>query len=475
MEFINKVNEILKDQVVGAQVYVYSKGETVQLNYGHRSLEQNKLVEDDTIFRIASISKIIVAMAALKLMEEGKLDIEEDISNIFGFPIRNPKFPDKIITTKMLMLHTSSITDGYDDENPEYDNIEKGYNGVNGKKYNVDLEDLLYNTDSKFYSKNTYSNYIPGSKFIYSNFGTGILACVVEKCSGRYFVDYVMQEFFLPLGLDASFRADRIIKKDKISDTFYVDRKTKEFKIMRTAKSFVENAYNYYELGNNFRGPAGGLFISMQDLSKIMLVLMNDGMYEDIKILNKDTVDYMLEMHYLGPDQDYLAKGLQLKFIDFYNKLLKGHTGSAYGVSSYMFFNKEANTGICFIANGGRYKDDLPGLNNIQAGVLKSFVEEFLNEKNMITVKYNLKDDFAYLNNRKITFRNIKVKGDSILLSPIDAANMLNIIPKLIEEKVFIKDNIILFKDEVRLRQLLNELCINYSFQNNEFIINLKN
>lgn len=464
MSFIENINELLKDQVVGSSIVVFKDNELFKYNYGLSSMQANKKVEDETLFRIASISKIVVSMAAMKLHEDGMLNIDDDLSNIFDFVIRNPHYPDIPITTKMLMLHTSSINDGYDDENPAYDNLEVGYNGVNGRYYSVALEDLLLNKESKYYSDKTYSKHKPGTFFTYSNFGTGILACVVERCSGMRFVEYVEKVFLKPLKLDASFKANRIIKQDKISDTFYFSKEENEFKTMRTGKSFVEKSYPDFEVGHNFRGPAGGLFISMQDLAKIMQVLMNDGKYEDVQILKQETVDLMLQMHYLGPDSDYLAKGLQLKFIDSIDGIIfKGHTGSAYGVSSFMFFSKEDDLGICFIANGGNYKDDLAGLNNIQAGVLREFVLEFYEEKQSKVAKFNLNDNYAYLNGRKILFKEVVKKEGEVYLDLMDFASLINVIPR-VTGNVTINGKVIKLQNEkIALFKTLELLGIEYA------------
>lgn len=462
MSFEEKFNELLRGNVVGSQAVIYKNGETFQYNFGYSSLEEKKEVEDSTIFRIASISKIVVAMAALKLHEEGRLNIDADLSDIFGYKIRNPHYPDVPITTKMLMLHTSSINDGFDDENRDYDNLEVGYNGVNGRSYFVKLEDLLSNKDSKYYTDKTFLNKLPGTHFEYSNFGTGILACVVEKCSGMLFTEYVFKYILKPLGVDASFRASEIEKKEMISDTFLFNN---EFKTYRTSKSFIDNTYPFFEVGQNFRGPAGGLFISMQDLARVMITLMNDGIYEDVQILKKETVDLMLQMHYLGPRTDYLAKGLQLKFIDpIPNLLLKGHNGSAYGVSSYMYFSKEENLGICFIANGGNYKAARPGLNNIQANVLDAFIEEFYEQRQNIVLKFNINNNFAHLNNRKILLKDPQVINEEVYLDLLDTANILNVIPRIIEDKVYINDFEVEFvKGKIALFKLLDSLEIHYA------------
>lgn len=428
---MKKINDILKNRVVGAQLVIYSDSKQVKYNYGKSSLAEKKEVINDTIFRIASISKIVVSMAALKLMEEGKLDINSDISFMFGFKIRNPKYPNDIITPKMLMLHTSSILDGFNDEDLTHEGIEKGYNGVNGRTYFVALEDLLSNKTSKYYTDKTFADYRPGEKFSYSNFGTGILACIVEICSDKLFNDYVTEVVFKPLGLDASFKANQIKNQNNISDTFYYDNLTKHFITSRTGKSFIEKTYTDYPLGQNFRGPAGGLFISMPDLSKLMQILIHDGVYEDTQLLKKETVDLMLSMHYLGTDEDYIAKGLQLKFIDAVdNVLLKGHTGTAYGVSSFMFFSKEADFLVCFIANGGYFKDYKLGLNDIQYKILEFAQKTYLRKsKKIVTIDQDLN---VYLNRRKIILNDVKIVNDCLNLSIIDLANVLDVIPRII-------------------------------------------
>ncbi|NLZ84775.1 MAG: serine hydrolase [Acholeplasmataceae bacterium] len=348
MDFKEQLFNLFNHQIVGGSVVLIKNGMFFQYNYGCRSLINNRPVEDDTIFRIASISKVIIGMTVMKLTEDGLLDLDEDIGNYLGFRVRNPKYPDVPITPRMLLMHTSSITNGLDNES-----VEIGYNGVNGKKFFVALEDLLLNTQSGYYTEKTYSPFCPGEKYIYSNFGFGIIACIIEKVTNTLFTDFVEQKILKPLKLDASFKADRIRKQDKISDTFL------GFTTNRTANSFIEATYPDFPLGNNFRGPAGGLFISMPDLSKIMVALFNDGKYRDVQLLKKETVDYYLSMNFL-PSRTYPDKGV----------LLQGHTGNAYGVTSLMYFCKAKKTGICFIANGGNYRPMPSGMNQIQEGII---------------------------------------------------------------------------------------------------------
>ena len=133
--------------VVGASAVVFKNNELTSLNYGKATDE--KETSENTIYRIASISKIIVALAAMKLVEEQKLDLDEDISVYLGFKLRNIYHPDKKITTRMLMTQTSSITDGL--ELAEGDVVDTGYNLVNEDEnyysVNAQIPVLNVNTD----------------------------------------------------------------------------------------------------------------------------------------------------------------------------------------------------------------------------------------------------------------------------------------------------------------------------------------
>lgn len=484
MNFKTRFLEIVEGKVVGASASIVKGGEIVEyVNFGKKSLENKTDITNETIFRIASISKIVVAMAVMKLIEEKKANLDDDIGDILGFRIRNPHHPNEKITIRMLMLQTSSITDGYDDENSLYDNVLKGYNGVNGTSLPVILHELLTPSDSKYYTPLTFDKNKPGSRFIYSNFGCGILACIVEALSGELFTDYVEKNFFIPLGLDASFRACNINKKEDIASLYYpTNDANNPYELARSSESFIDSCYPLYPLKENFRGPAGGLFISMKDLSKIMIVLMNDGVVENKQILKKETIDLMLQMHYLGPNIDYSAKGLQMRFLDLNGKILKGHTGNAYGLRSFLFFNKEEDIGICFVTNGGYFNLQPYGLTDIQEEVLTSFLDKYYPEKTSIhQFSFKVNEDYGYFDNRKIVFPTKPiVQNDEVYLPLLSLASALNIIPKI--KKGFIDFNyqaksysIPYNLDDkfhfVPLFEVLNNLEINYTI-NDKITIN---
>ncbi len=351
-----------KYDLIGASLYFIDKSESIHYQYGYSDKERKELTTKDTIYRIASISKSVLALGTMKLVEKGLLNLDEDISSYLGFKVRNPKYPDDLITMRMIMTQTSSITDGFDDEEMTNETRVDGYNGLNGRKLNVPLKTVLVPNDSIYYSDLTFDDHKPGTNFIYSNFGCGIMACVIEKLANQNYDDFMKEHVFDKLHLDASYYAYNIKNQDAIA-TLYRE------KFIRTGKSFVDAAYRKAQLGESYLGPAGGLFISVLDLAKIMQSFWK----EEYRLLEEETIKMMLTTNWVGLAEDYTKKALQLQVLETIVPIdLYGHFGSAYGLRSMMFFNKELETGVIFITNGGNINDRIKKIPAVHYEILTS-------------------------------------------------------------------------------------------------------
>jgi CubicO group peptidase (beta-lactamase class C family) len=356
--------------MVGSNVVYLSKdGYLEQVNSGNSYLEGNKDLNDNSIYRIASISKVIVAIGLLKLYDIGLVDLDEDISKYLGFTVRNPKFPDDKITLRMVLTQTSSIVD----DGKLVVGVWKGYDGSNCTDDYIELKDLLTPGSPRF--NVGYSDYKPGTNFIYSNLGCGILACVCEKITNKYFPEYIKEELLHPLGIYSGFRLEDLkYPENLVGHYYYIDGK---FKLNRDYDSFKRVQCLKYPLGDNFRGVAGGLYISAYDLSKIMSMLMHKGIYNNVRILKEETVVEMEKVQWEGTPTDptYKKKGLQMIILDQFTDLpLKGHFGNAYGLRSFMLYND--NGGIIFLCNGANFINDVEHMTILQEKVIKFLVEK---------------------------------------------------------------------------------------------------
>lgn len=363
----NIMNLFQKYDAVGGNVIIASKDKILeQFTYGYQSKEKRIVTQKNTIYRIASISKVVVASSLMLLYDEGLVDIQEDVSRYLGFQLRNPNYPEDKITLEMIMTQTSSICDGEDDR--------LGYDGVNGPHFFVSLERLLTDPTYEYYTEKTFLKARPGSTFCYSNFGCGILACVIEKITGMYFTDFVRQRLLLPMGLDASFRIDDIQHIADVASLY--EEKEGKLVLCRDTDLFLKYVFPRYKLGNNFRGPAGGLFISPTDLTIFMQMLMQEGIVNGRRYLKEKTVQWMKEIHWQTkdkPDGLYEKKGLQLLILDRNHTRLYGHTGSAYGLRSFMLFNN--HIGYIFMCNGAKYMYEEEGITSIQDECLNEMMQ----------------------------------------------------------------------------------------------------
>ena len=137
------------------------------------------------------------ATAIMQLIEQKKCHLDDDFSDLIGFKIRNPNFPDKKITLKMVLSHTSSIND------------KNGY---------FDLE-VINPTQSKNYA-NSYSTYEPGTKYAYCNLNFNMIGAVIERLSGQRFDLYIKEHILNPLQLYAGYCVDSLDKKKFLNCLF---------------------------------------------------------------------------------------------------------------------------------------------------------------------------------------------------------------------------------------------------------------
>lgn len=178
----------LKRSGFNGAMLVAKKGQIVFEKYdGFKHLDGRKdSIDANTPFHLASVSKTFTGMAVCKLWEEGKLDINNEVSNYL------PGFNYPGVTVKTLLNHRSGL--------PNYVHVmeEKGWD----KKQQVTNEDVL---NFLIQRKGDLLVGRPDRNFTYCNTNYALLALVVEKASGKKFGQYLKESFFVPLGMENTF------------------------------------------------------------------------------------------------------------------------------------------------------------------------------------------------------------------------------------------------------------------------------
>jgi CubicO group peptidase (beta-lactamase class C family) len=349
-----------KHQVAGILAARIGKGEIVDLAasgcayYGVRGTCERKLTPDHFV-RVASISKLVAALGVMALVEQGKINLDADASKYLGFPFRNPAFPKKIITVRMLLAHTSSLRD----------------NEVYWVEHAGKLVDLL-DDENRFDAAHP-----PGGYFTYTNLNYGVLGQIIERVSGKRFDRFMQSDVFAPLGVSAGYnwsgleklpgRQVGVLYRKKQDDSDWnpdgpwieqID--DFEGKSPRQKGRGYEGDPADYKIGTNgtLFSPQGGLRISLRNLAIITQALATNKspVFQDMvkpvwRYARKGTVETgdtqgdFFKAYASGPQ---LYKGGKQAF----PVAMPSHFADAYGLRGGLFFNPSTGDGWIYLITG---------------------------------------------------------------------------------------------------------------------------
>lgn len=329
---------------------------------------QRAISADDPV-RVASISKLVVAIAVLRLVEAGTLDLDADVSELLGWRLRHPRWPDVPISLRLLLSHRAGLTDA------------AGYWQV---PLDAELRTLL--DDPRAWDP----AHAPGGFFRYANVGFPLVASVMERATGERF-DLLMQRLVLaPLAIEGCYNwhACKAATAARAVVLYDADRQPvrDDHHGQTPACSITPAADGSCELtrwraganGASF-SPQGGLRISANGLAKIGRLLLGDGEVDGVRLLSTDAVRTLLQPAWEWPrdagvsrEEDdsgqagpgfFCRYGLAAQTLatpqpgcgddPFGDGVARvGHSGSAYGLLSGLWVDREGGTGVAWFVTG---------------------------------------------------------------------------------------------------------------------------
>lgn len=366
-----------------------------QAQFGLRDIDAGLPVHADTLYRIASVSKLMTALGVMRLVEAGRLALDADVSQYLGFSLRNPHYPARPITLRTLMSHTASLRDdaGYSwpcatslasivvPGAPGYGSGAMWAGGADSAPSDpaIDLG--------------------PGAFFTYCNLGWGLVGTIMEAASGERF-DLLMRRLLLaPLGIEGGYNPAAFDAATLARVATLYRKRTVDTEVWDSSGPWIAQAddvrrtpprppagLDAYVPGRNATpfSPTGGLRISADGLGVVMRMLLAGGLHDGQRLLQRATLEQMFARQWTcGPAQRratggatngatnnatngatsgglFLAWGLgNQQFPAGAGELIEGgrfdavgHLGDAYGLRSMFVFDRRSGDGFIVLVGG---------------------------------------------------------------------------------------------------------------------------
>ena len=335
-------------------------GEIASFAEGVADPQSGRRVTLDDPVRVASISKLVVGVGVMKLVEQGKLDLDGDVSRWLGWNLRNPAFPDRPVTLRMLLSHTSSVRD-HDD------------------RYAIPLGSTVQATMTD--PRSWDLRHGPGQNyFTYGNMNFPIIASVVERVTGERFDIWMRREILEPMTLDACYNwptcsdaaVARAVELDQdgkpVKDELHGARPPCPV-LVTDGEPCDLGRWTLGENGSLF-APQGGLRTSARGLARIGRMLLGGGMLDGVRIISERSVDTLVEQVWrFDGANGQTEKGFYCSFglatqqvptrvpgcaddMGTRGAVLVGHAGDAYGLKAGLWIDRARGRGIAYFVTG---------------------------------------------------------------------------------------------------------------------------
>lgn len=305
----------------GPEGLLFSEG------FGHRSKKKETLVDGDTVFGIASLSKSFTALACCMLQAEGKMSLDDPITKYFP-DLHIPGLPDEAVTVKLLGLHRAGL--------PPMEPLEWSI-AMNSVERDTDMHRYLISTaPNKMDKIEQIVEYIsncpypslgtPGEYMSYSNEGYALLSYVVDQASGMTLESFLDERIFMPLGMSRSILdVDCLLARERIGD----DNITSLFSTDEEGNLTEDDDWSVLP---PYRGCAM-VKSTANDLSKYYQMLSQNGVFDGRRIVPQEAVDLLVGCEYPLRKEPYYCQGLRKYFIG--KRVACDHGGELHGVSAY--------------------------------------------------------------------------------------------------------------------------------------------
>lgn len=326
---------------IGVQVAVIrgSDGKVFDFAYGWADYGSREMTADSKM-RSASLSKVATAICAVKMEEQGLVDLDKNIKKYWKIDI-----PAKM-SLKTLLTHTSTL-------------------------YNLSYKNSIEETAEQLKAAGSFNKEkTPGKStaFEYNNYASSVAATTLELASGIPLEEYANENLFGLLGGDLSYFPGNIEDTDNLITHYDYDHSVEL--LPETAEKMVFTG----NIGDHSGNYIGGLTGSASDIAKIFSMLANDGVFGNTRILSEESVETLEKKYFTA--KEYGGKFKQCLALRYYSDLygtdgLYYHTGNAYGIVSLASYDPVTKNTVVVMTSGAKQSRDKRGIYKICGEITK--------------------------------------------------------------------------------------------------------
>ncbi|RBL89046.1 serine hydrolase domain-containing protein [Chitinophaga flava] len=306
--------------LVGPDGIIWSK------TAGMANLEKKEPITDKTVFKLGSVAKPFIAFSVMKLVEQGKLNLDTNVNDYLPFTLQNPKNPGKKITLRTLLSHTSGIIDTVYSRFLLADFI------VKERDHPVPVSEYIrgmLDPTGKYYSPDSFLDDRKKTIYSYSNVGAALAAYIVELTVKENFDTWSTNQFIAPL------------------NTTTLTWHLRDFASQPYAIPYGPGLqpWGKYSIVDYC---TGGLHSNLADLATYTRMLINNGNHNGKQVISPTTLDAMSTIQF--PDAEPI-QGLFWEKLKINNRIIFGHSGGVIGGYAFLYIRPDTKRGVVVILN----------------------------------------------------------------------------------------------------------------------------
>ncbi|GGI41741.1 serine hydrolase domain-containing protein [Mammaliicoccus stepanovicii] len=323
--WLSRMESLMKKyDIPGTSVSIYLNGEIYNFQSGKLHLQRNELVNQNSLFQIGSITKVYTAIMILKLVEQGKIELNTKVNDILQIYDKDIQYLNQI-TIDQLLSHTSGLTGDY------YLNTGRGDDCL--QKYVAHLQDIAFDAS-------------PDEVVSYSSVGYNLLGSIIENITGFTWDDALYRFIIKPMNMNHTETLPENILNHTFATGHYYDN-----------SGDLQSNEKWNTLSRS-SGPYGGtLCSSAENVTRSFLPFL--ALEQNDELLNSSSKKLMttpqMNCHDKWTFKSY-AWGRGFSLYNYDKEKGFGHEGSMFGQYSYVDILPTSNLIITILVNGGKYQ-----------------------------------------------------------------------------------------------------------------------